>query len=50
MEAEWFTFILESGQIEAKDIDSDLRLEMMEIQVTVMDVKLQSQMEKHQIY
>ena len=49
MEAELFTFGPEFVQVEATDIDSDLRHEMMEIQITVMDVKLQGQMEKHQI-
>ena len=49
MEAEWFTFGPESGRVQATDIDSDLRLEIMEIQITVMDVKLQGQMKKHQI-
>ena len=42
----WVTFGQESGWVEATDIDSDLRLEMMEIQITVMDIKLQGQMEK----
>ena len=38
LEAEWFTFGPESGRVQATDIDSDMRLEIMEIQVTVMDV------------
>ena len=49
MEAEWFTFGPESGRVEATDVDSDLRLKMMEIQITAIDAKLQGQMEKHQI-
>ena len=48
-EAEWFTFGPESDRVEATDIDSDLMLEILEIQVTMTDVKLQGQIEKHQI-
>ena len=49
MEAEWFTFGPEFGRVEATDIEWDLRLDMMTIQVTVIDSKLQGQIEKHQI-
>ena len=40
LETEWITFGPESGRVETTDINSDLSLEMMEIQITVMDVKL----------
>ena len=49
MKAEWIAFGPESGRVEATDLKLDLKSEMMAIQVTVTDAKLQGQMEKHQI-